>query len=137
MSRKPQPEDIDTGRVRLDKWLWAARFYKTRALAHAAIESGQVRLEGDRIKPGRDVKEGDVLQLRINDLAWEVTVLRLSERRGPAPEARTLYAESEASLAARLQAIEQRRVAADPGSDIQGRPSKKDRRMIHRFTEST
>lgn len=123
-------------RVRLDKWLWAARFYKTRALAHAAIEHGHVRLAGDRVKPGREVRVGDVLSLRIDDLEWVVAVLKLSERRGPASEARQLYAETGDSLATRLRAIEQRRLTFEPGSDIRGRPSKKDMRLIHRFTES-
>jgi len=122
--------------VRLDKWLWAARFYKTRALAHEAIEGGRVRLDGERVKPSREVRVGDVLTLHSNDLEWVVSVLKLSERRGPASEARELYAETEESLFARLQAIEQRRLAVEPGSSLRGRPSKKDMRLIHRFTES-
>ncbi len=136
MSRKPPAEVCDTQRVRLDKWLWAARFYKTRALAHEAIEGGRVRLDGERIKPSRETRVGDVLSLHINDLDWVVKVQKLSERRGPAPEARELYAETEESLAARLQAIEQRRLTVEPGTRIRGRPSKKDMRLIHRFTES-
>lgn len=122
--------------MRLDKWLWAARFYKTRALAHEAIENGRARLEGERVKPGREVRVGDVLTLRLNDLEWVVTVRQLSERRGPASEARLLYAESEDSQAARLAAIEQRRLMVEPGGDIRGRPSKKNMRLIHRFTDS-
>lgn len=136
MSRKPPAEAFDSLRVRLDKWLWAARFYKTRALAHEAIESGRIQLGGERVKPSREVRVGDVLTLHINDLEWVVSVEKLSERRGPATEARQLYAETEASLAARLQAIEQRRLVVEPGSGIRGRPSKKDMRLIHRFTES-
>jgi ribosome-associated heat shock protein Hsp15 len=136
MSRKTPAEISDILRVRLDKWLWAARFYKTRALAHEAIEGGRVRLDGDRVKPSRDVRVGDVLALHVNDLEWVVSVRKLSERRGPASEARELYAETEESLAARLGAIERRRLMAEPGSSIRGRPSKKDMRLIHRFTES-
>ncbi len=136
MSRNNPVQELEIVRVRLDKWLWAARFYKTRALAHEAIEGGRARLEGERVKPSREVRVGDVLSLRINDLEWVVTVRKLSERRGPAPEARELYAEDEASLAARLQAIEQRRLAVEPGSGIRGRPNKRDMRRIHRFTES-
>ncbi len=136
MSRKFPTEAFDSQRVRLDKWLWAARFYKTRALAHEAIESGRVQIGGDRVKPSREVRLGDVLALHINDLKWVVSVQKLSERRGPATEARELYAETEESLAARQQAIEQRRLVAEPGSGIRGRPSKKDLRLIHRFTES-
>ena len=137
MSRKPPAEASDILRVRLDKWLWAARFYKTRALAHEAIEGGRVRLEGERVKPSREVRVCDVLTLHLNDLEWVVAVRKLSERRGPASEARELYAETEASLATRLQAIEQRRLAVEPGTSIRGRPSKKDMRLIHRFTESS
>jgi ribosome-associated heat shock protein Hsp15 len=136
MTRKTPVEASISVRVRLDKWLWAARFYKTRALAHEAIEAGRVRLAGDRVKPSREVRVGDVLILQINDLEWVVSVLKLSERRGPASEARELYAETEASLAARLAVIEQRRLAVEPGTSIRGRPSKKDMRLIHRFTES-
>ena len=136
MSRKIPTDVSDTLRVRLDKWLWAARFYKTRALAHEAIEGGRVRLEGDRVKPSREVRVGDVLTLHVNDLEWVVSVQKLSERRGPASEARELYAETGESLAARLRAIEQRRLMAEPGSGLRGRPSKKDMRLIHRFTES-
>ncbi|MDO9224720.1 MAG: RNA-binding S4 domain-containing protein [Pseudomonadota bacterium] len=136
MSRKTPTEVSDLPRVRLDKWLWAARFYKTRALAHEAIENGRARLEGERVKPGREVRVGDVLTLRLNDLEWVVTVRQLSERRGPASEARLLYAESEDSQAARLAAIEQRRLMVEPGGDIRGRPSKKNMRLIHRFTDS-
>jgi len=135
MSRKTSIEASGILRVRLDKWLWAARFYKTRALAHEAIEGGRVRLAGERVKPSREVRVGDVLSLHINDLEWVVSVQKLSERRGPATEARELYAETEASLAARLQAIEQRRLVVEPGTSIRGRPSKKDARLIHRFTE--
>jgi ribosome-associated heat shock protein Hsp15 len=136
MSRKTPVEVSDTQRVRLDKWLWAARFYKTRALAHDAIEAGRVRLAGERVKPSREVRVDDVLNLHINEYEWVVTVLKLSERRGPASVARELYAETEASLAARLAAIEQRRLMVEPGVGLRGRPSKKDMRLIHRFTES-
>jgi len=136
MPRKFPSETVADCRPRLDKWLWAARFYKTRALAHAAIEAGRVRLEGERVKPGREVRPGEVLTLHLNDLEWVVEVRKLSDRRGPASEARELYAETAASLAARQQAMERRRLAVEPGSGIRGRPSKKDMRLIHRFTES-
>lgn len=134
MSRKPPT--TETPRVRLDKWLWAARFFKTRALAHEAIEGGRVRLDGERVKPSREVRVGDRLSLHINELDWLVIVQKLSERRGPAPEARELYGETEESLAARRQAIEQLRLTVEPGTSIRGRPNKKDMRLIHRFTES-
>ena len=134
MSRKPP--DIDSKRVRLDKWLWAARFFKTRVMAHEAIEGGRVRLEGERLKPGREVRTDEVLTLQINDLEWVVVVRKLSEVRGPAVVARELYEETESSLATRLHAIEQRRLMVEPGDSLRGRPSKKDMRLIHRFTES-
>jgi ribosome-associated heat shock protein Hsp15 len=134
MSRKSPIEALDHLRVRLDKWLWAARFFKTRALAHEAIEAGRVRLDDERVKPSREVRVGDMLTLHINDLEWLVEVLKLSERRGPASEARELYRETEASLTARLAAIEQRRLVVEPSAAIRGRPSKKDARLIHRFT---
>ncbi len=123
--------------MRLDKWLWAARFFKTRALAHEAIAGGRARLEGERVKPSREVRVGDVLTLHIEALEWVVTVLKLSARRGPASEARELYSESAASLADRLRAMEQRRLMVEPSSGIHGRPSKKDARLIHRFTGSS
>ena len=120
--------------MRLDKWLWAARFYKTRALAHEAIEAGRVKLDGERVKPSREVRAGDLLMLRINDSDWVVNVVQLSERRGPASVARELYAETPESLAARLAAMEAKRLVVEPGSSLRGRPSKKDARLIHRFT---
>jgi ribosome-associated heat shock protein Hsp15 len=127
-------------RVRIDKWLWAARFFKTRGLAQEAVEGGRVRFViagtvGDRIKSSREVKAGDVLQLQIGDLFWVISVLALSDKRGPAPVARQLYAESEESLTARLAQIERKKEQIEPSSYIKGRPTKKDRRQIHRFTE--
>ncbi len=130
-------------RLRIDKWLWAARFFKTRGLAQEAVEAGRVRLlqagaadhSGDRVKASREVRLGDVLQIQVGDLVWVVTLRGLSDKRGPAPVARELYEESPASLAARLAQIETRRVQAEPSHSIKGRPTKKDRRLIHRFTE--
>jgi ribosome-associated heat shock protein Hsp15 len=121
-------------RVRIDKWLWAARFYKTRALAADAVEGGKVQLNGDRVKPAKQVKPGDALVVRNGAFTWEVEVLGLSERRGPAAEAAKLYRESEASrktredTAALLKAERQ-------SSPVQakGRPTKKQRRQIIRF----
>lgn len=127
-------------RLRIDKWLWAARFFKTRGLAQAAVEGGRVRFVvsdnvGDRIKASREVRLGDVLHIQVGDLVWSVSVLGLSDKRGPAPVARQLYEESPESLAARLAQIEARRGQVEPGSSIKGRPTKKDRRLIHRFNE--
>jgi ribosome-associated heat shock protein Hsp15 len=121
--------------VRLDKWLWAARFYKTRSLATAAVEGGKVRLNGATVKAAREVKVGDRLELRAGDLDWEVIVQGLNEQRRPAPEARLLYRETEESVRQRAQAAELRRLAPTPGPERKGRPTKRDRRQIIRFRE--
>ncbi|MFG6414874.1 RNA-binding S4 domain-containing protein [Roseateles sp. DC23W] len=117
--------------MRLDKWLWAARFYKTRALAVDEINLGRVRVGGQPVKPARDVKVGDVLSIRIGALTREVSVLGLSNQRGPAPQAQALYAETPASVTAREAAAEARRLAPEPAAAIeQGRPTKQDRRRL-------
>jgi ribosome-associated heat shock protein Hsp15 len=122
--------------VRLDKWLWAARFFKTRVLAQQAVEGGRVRLNGERCKSSRELRPGDRLSIRINDLEWQVTVLALSSQRGPAPVAQQLYGEDAASAALRQSQLAARKAGTDPGSDRRGRPTKRDRRLLHRFTES-
>ncbi|OYY60010.1 MAG: hypothetical protein B7Y50_08810 [Hydrogenophilales bacterium 28-61-11] len=127
-------------RLRLDKWLWAARFFKTRGLAQDAVEAGRVRFviagnPSDRIKASREVRRGDVLHIQIGDLVWTITVLGLSDKRGAAPVARLLYEELPESQAARQAQMETRREQAEPGSSIRGRPTKKDRRQIHRFND--
>ena len=117
--------------MRLDNWLWAARFYKTRALAVEEINLGRVRVAGQPVKPSRDVKVGDLLSLRIGVVSREVSVLGLSNQRGPAPQAQALYAETQASIAAREAAAEARRLAPEPAATIeQGRPTKQDRRRL-------
>jgi ribosome-associated heat shock protein Hsp15 len=120
--------------MRLDKWLWAARFFKTRSLATQAIDNGRVKLNGDRVKPAREIKPGDRLELRIGDFDWVLTVRGLSMQRGPAPVAQTLYEEDPASRARRQQQVSDRKLAANPAAEIKGRPTKRDRRLIHRFT---
>ncbi len=143
MSRRVPADSFETpvaARLRIDKWLWAARFFKTRGLAQEAVEGGRVRFVvagdvGDRIKASREVRLGDVLHLQIGDLLWRVTVRGLSDKRGPAPVARQLYEELPESLAARLAQVEAKQVLAEPGSTIKGRPTKKDRRQIHRFND--
>jgi ribosome-associated heat shock protein Hsp15 len=121
-------------RMRLDKWLWAARFFKTRSLATQAIDHGQVKLNGDRIKPAREVRPGDRLEIHIGDFDWTLTVNALSMQRGPAPVAQRLYEEDPASHARRQQQVSDRKLAASPAASIKGRPTKRDRRLIHRFT---
>ena len=121
-------------RMRLDKWLWAARFFKTRSLATQAIDNGRVKLNGERVKPARDMKPGDRLDIRVGEVEWNLTVLALAMQRGPAPVAQALYSEDPASLARRHQQASERKLAASPAASIKGRPTKRDRRQIHRFT---
>lgn len=123
-------------KMRLDKWLWAARFFKTRTLAAEAIERGRVKLAGARVKPAREVRRGDRLDLHVGDVDWTVTVLGLSLQRRPAPEAQALYAETDESRTRREAQRAERRLAVSPAASGQGRPTKRDRRQIHRFTES-
>ena len=120
--------------MRLDKWLWAARFYKTRSLAQQAIEAGRVRLAGERVKPSREVKPGDLLAIRVQELEWDVSVRTLSERRGPASEARRLYDESENSRQKRETLLAGRKLMREPARAMQGgRPTKRDRRTLERL----
>jgi ribosome-associated heat shock protein Hsp15 len=130
---RPDPPP-DRGRVRLDQWLWAARFFKTRSLAAQAVDGGRAKLNGERAKPSKDVKPGDRVEVAAGELRWDVEVLALATRRGPAAEAAKLYAESDESRARREQALARRRVAPHPAHDARGRPTKRDRRMIRRFT---
>ena len=121
-------------RIRIDKWLWAARFFKTRSLAVKAVDGGKVHLNGERVKPSKDVKCGDEILVASGELEWSVHVLAISDRRGSAEQARGLYAETEASSAKREVAIAARKSGAQPVSVRRGRPTKRDRRLIHRFT---
>jgi ribosome-associated heat shock protein Hsp15 len=121
--------------VRLDKWLWAARFFKTRPLASVAVSGGKVHLNGHRVKPGRGVQAGDALQIQRAGFEYVVEVLALAERRGPASVAETLYRESEASIQARAQLREQQKLAALATPQTAGRPNKQQRRHIIRFKQ--
>lgn len=118
--------------IRIDKWLWAARFFKTRSLAAEAVERGRVRLNGDRCKPARNLRPGDLLDIDNGSTEWQVSVLALSGQRGPASVAQTLYRETEQSLQQRAERAEQRKIFSEPGETIRGRPTKRDRRMIDR-----
>ena len=122
--------------MRLDKWLWAARFYKTRSLATNAVDGGKVKINGTPIKPAKEVRLGDRIQLRAGDQNWEVIVQGLNEQRRPAAEARLLYRETPESLQQRAQAAELRKLAPTPQPDQKGRPTKRDRRQLIRFRES-
>ncbi len=119
--------------MRLDKWLWAARFYKTRSLATDAVDGGKVKLNGGTAKPAKDVKPGDRLQLRCGDEDWEIVVTGQNEQRRPAAEARLLYRETPESAARRVLAAELRKLAPLPGADQKGRPTKRDRRQLGRL----
>ncbi len=119
--------------VRIDKWLWAARFFKTRSMAERACELGRIESKGQHAKPAREVHAGDLLQIKTPGGDFEVEVLLLSEMRGPAPVAQTLYRETEQSKLARAQAAEQRRLMPAFQPIPQGKPSKRDRRKLDHF----
>lgn len=122
----------EDGKLRIDKWLWAARFFKTRRLAVEALESGKVLVNEARAKPARTVAVGDMLDIRVgNNHRFEVKVLGLSGRRGPAPEAQKLYRETDESKARREAIAAERR--AQPQPELKGRPTKRDRREIEKI----
>ena len=122
--------------LRLDKWLWAARFYKTRSLAQAAVEGGLVKLNGERAKPARALHVGDRIDLTRPDGEWSVTVLALSGQRGPAAVAQRLYEESEESLNQREALRQLKRLQTEPAADIAGgRPTKQARRALDRWRQ--
>ena len=118
--------------VRIDKWLWAARFFKTRSMAADAVDRGRVRIDGEPVKPARNVKVNDKLVIDNGSDRWEVIVAALSDKRGPAPVARELYFETEESIAKRENDKTARRLFPEPSLDIKGRPTKRDRRAIEK-----
>lgn len=120
--------------IRLDKWLWAARFFKTRSQATAAIHCSRVHVDGARAKPGREMRVGMLLRIQAGESVFEIRVVNLSDVRGPAPVAQQLYEETPESKAARAQQAEMRRQHAILLEDTHGRPTKKNRRAIVRFT---
>lgn len=128
-------EGEDGGRQRLDKWLWAARFFKTRSLAADAIDGGKVRWNTQTVKPAREVKLGDELDISAGEIRWTVIVRGLNHQRRPAPEARLLYEETAASTERRQRQEEIRRIAPMPGAGLKGRPTKKAGRLIRGFNE--
>jgi ribosome-associated heat shock protein Hsp15 len=136
MPRPDGPDSAARDRVRIDKWLWAARFFKTRSLAAEAIASGKVEVGGERVKPAKPIQVGDEVRIRLGPYEHVVLVRGLSERRGPASVAVTLYEETPASVAARAKLAEQLRMA--PAAFVyeeKGRPTKRDRREIDRFRD--
>jgi ribosome-associated heat shock protein Hsp15 len=119
--------------MRIDKWLWAARFFKTRSLAQTAVAGGKVKVGGERIKPAKELAVGDGLTVRIGEFEWAVTVKALSDKRGPAEAARKLYEEDEASRAQRTAQVADRRAHAAVWGERKGRPTKRDRRTLDRW----
>lgn len=122
-------------RVRLDRWLWAARFFKTRALASAAVSGGKVQLNGSRAKPAKPVQVGDTLRVRVGPYDWIVTVRAVTERRGSAQDALLLYDESPDGRAARERLAEAHKIAPAPAYRGKGRPTKKERRELQRLED--
>ena len=127
--------DDEDGQQRIDKWLWAARFFKTRSLAATAVAGGKIKWNGQTVKPAREIKPGDELDVSAGESRWTVIVRGLNVLRRPAPEARLLYEETAASAAHRLQLEEIRRLAPMPGAGLKGRPTKKSGRLIRGFNE--
>jgi ribosome-associated heat shock protein Hsp15 len=120
-------------RVRIDKWLWAARFFKTRTLAAGACDLGRIDCNGQKAKPAREVHAGDMLRVKNAAGEFHVEVLVVSEVRGPATVAQTLYRETDESKASRLKAAEERKTMLQFEGPREGRPSKRDRRVLNRF----
>jgi len=121
--------------LRIDKWLWAARFFKTRQLATEAVNGGKVHVNGQRCKPGKDVKIGDEISISKDQYTWKIQVTDLNKQRRPAKEAALLYAEDQASATLRGQQIEihKQQMALQHPSEREHKPNKKQRRLIHRF----
>jgi ribosome-associated heat shock protein Hsp15 len=133
--RKDAADDANDDEVRLDKWLWAARFFKTRSLATEAVNGGKVELNGQRPKPAKAIKVGDQLRIRVGPYIHAINVRALSDRRGPSAAAAKLFEELPESLAAREELREQHRLAPSAQYEDGGRPTKKDRRQLSAFEE--
>lgn len=134
MARRPNFGDtIPADRIRLDKWLWAARFFKTRQLAIDAINGGKVHVNGQRAKPGKDIAVGTRLEITKEPYSWDITVTALNAQRRPAAEAALLYEETPESHAKRQEEVARRREEREFGIQPEGRPDKRGRRLIHRF----
>ena len=121
--------------MRIDKWLWAARFYKTRSLAQAAVVGGKVKVGGERVRPAKELAVGEELTIRIGEFEWAITVKALSDKRGPAEVARKLYEEDGANRARRIAQVADRRAHAAVWGERKGRPTKRDRRALDRWKD--
>lgn len=119
--------------TRIDKWLWAARFFKTRSQATEAVSGGKIEINGESAKPSKSVKPGDRIRVRLGPIEYHLTVKAIGDRRGSAPAAQALYEESEESRTTREKIAAQRRFASAPAYEEKGRPSKKDRREMDRW----
>ena len=122
--------------MRIDKWLWAARFYKTRSLAQQAVEGGKITLNGERVKPSKELKTGDRPLIRIGAFEWAICVKQLSDKRGSATVARTLYEESADSQARREQQSALKKLNLEPAAERHGRPTKRERRQLDNLRNS-
>ena len=116
--------------MRIDKWLWAARFFKTRSLAAQAVDSGKVNLNDERCKPAKEIRVGDVLRVRSGETEWQVIVRELSDKRGTASVAQNLYEETAESRSRREEQAALRKLAKEPAREIKGRPTKRNRRVL-------
>jgi ribosome-associated heat shock protein Hsp15 len=134
MRARPDTDDAPS-RVRFDKWLWAARFYKTRSVAMQAVEAGQARIAGERVKAAHPVRPGERVVIRRAGLVWNILVIALSDRRGGAVDAAQLYVEAPESAAARALEIARRKAAAASTPTMDGRPTKRDRRKLQEFLD--
>lgn len=132
-SYRPMREDGDSTSVRLDKWLWAARFFKTRHLAVEAINGGKIKVNGLRPKPARGIDKGVHIEIQKGGLVWKIEVLRADKQRRSGAEAALMYVEDEASRLKRQEIVRERRDTGVGASDASGRPTKRDRRLIQRF----
>jgi ribosome-associated heat shock protein Hsp15 len=123
-------DDSPSAATRIDKWLWAARFFKTRSLATDAVDRGRVLCNEARVKPARDVRPGDLLSIDNGGTRWEVRIKAIAEVRGSAPVAQSLYDETEQSRLRRGEESERRRLFQEPAAQMHGRPTKRDRRRL-------
>ncbi|HEY1610461.1 MAG TPA: RNA-binding S4 domain-containing protein [Paraburkholderia sp.] len=123
-----------SAKLRIDKWLWAARFFKTRSLAADAVAKGHVRIGGEPVKASKDVRVGDLVEIDIERVIWQVEVLGICDVRGPANVAQTLYAETADGRTRRLAELERRKNFREPTAALHGRPTKRDRRIIDKLS---
>lgn len=130
-----QNKDQELAGVRVDKWLWAARFFKTRQLAVQAIEKDRVQVNGNTVKAGKELRGGEMLRVQVGEVSYELEVLLVTHQRGSATIARTLYKETPESAKARMDALERRRLQPEPARQLHGRPNKHERRALEELKD--